>query len=70
MLGNDENGASFCVREPQKVKEAEAAAEAFEEEAGLSPAFISLESRRVYSFALKKILIESETSLFWVSPTK
>lgn len=43
------------MREPQKVKEAEAAAEAFEEEAGLSPAFISLESRRVFSFALKKI---------------
>jgi len=46
------------VREPQKVKEAEEEAEeeaeAFEEEAGLSPAFISLESRRVYSFALKK----------------
>jgi len=64
------------VREPQKVKEAEeeaeaaAAAEAFEEEAGLSPAFISLESRRVFSFALKKFLIESETSLFWVRPTK
>jgi hypothetical protein len=66
------------VREPQKVKEAEeeaeeeaeAAAEAFDEEAGLSPAFISLESRRVFSFALKKFLIESETSLFWASPTK
>lgn len=62
------------MREPQKVKEAEeeaeAAAEAFEEEAGLSPAFISLESRRVFSFALKKFLIESETSLFWVRPTK
>jgi hypothetical protein len=51
-------------------EEAEAAAEAFEEEAGLSPAFISLESRRVFSFALKKFLIESETSLFWASPTK